>query len=256
MEECRTVAHKALTELNACSKEVSHQQILLEAKICEHTRKIHEAAEARKVELIGKLRNITEGKKRDLSLQGVEIDTTIAQLSSFLETVHRSLAAGSQGEVVSMTATLGKQAEEIVESFQPSMLMLNVCADTDFVAKESLIKTLQSFGELKLIPIDPALCYATGDVEKVSVNEKSTVVIHAMDIANMQYKMSLPSLKGKLVSDLTGKAAKGSIERTGQNLHKITHQPIIKGRHRLHIKILGQHIRGSPFPVVVAKATF
>ena len=38
---------------------------------------------------------------------------------------------------------------------------------------------------------------------------------------------------------------------TGQSQYQISYQPTIKGRHQLHIKVEGQHIRGSPFSIAV-----
>ena len=53
----------------------------------------------------------------------------------------------------------------------------------------------------------------------------------------------------ELVSEITGTRTLGSIERRGQSQYQISYQPTIKGRHQLHIKVEGQHIRGSPFSV-------
>ena len=38
---------------------------------------------------------------------------------------------------------------------------------------------------------------------------------------------------------------------TRQSQYEISYQPTIKGRHQLHIRVEGQHIRGSPFSVAV-----
>jgi hypothetical protein len=41
------------------------------------------------------------------------------------------------------------------------------------------------------------------------------------------------------------------VERRGQGQYEISYQPTIKGRHQLHVKAQGQHIRRSPFIVAV-----
>ena len=48
------------------------------------------------------------------------------------------------------------------------------------------------------------------------------------------------------MSEITGR---GIVERRGESHYEISYQPTIKGRHQLHIKVEGQHIRGSPFSV-------
>ena len=63
------------------------------------------------------------------------------------------------------------------------------------------------------------------------------------------------SLEVDLVSELTGSKVIASVERSterrGQGQYVIRYQPTVKGRHQLHIKADGQHIRGSPFSVTV-----
>ena len=48
------------------------------------------------------------------------------------------------------------------------------------------------------------------------------------------------------MSEIAGTRASCSVERRGQSQYEISYQPTIKGRHQLHIKVQGQHIRGSP----------
>ena len=61
----------------------------------------------------------------------------------------------------------------------------------------------------------------------------------------------IKSLDCELVSEITGTRAKCNIERRGQSQYEISYQPTIKGRHQLHIKVKGEHIRGSPSSVAV-----
>ena len=50
------------------------------------------------------------------------------------------------------------------------------------------------------------------------------------------------------VSEIAGVS---DVERKKQGKYKISYQPTIKRRHRLHIKVKDKHIRGSPFTVMV-----
>ncbi len=58
----------------------------------------------------------------------------------------------------------------------------------------------------------------------------------------------MESITCELESDITGTRARNSVERRGQSQYEISYQPTIKGRHQLHIKVEGHHIRGNPFP--------
>ena len=71
-----------------------------------------------------------------------------------------------------------------------------------------------------------------------------------MSASNKPSKLSAASTSCELVSEIAGTKTRGSVERKGQsNEYEISYQPTIKGRHQLHIKVEGQHIRGSPFSV-------
>ena len=58
-----------------------------------------------------------------------------------------------------------------------------------------------------------------------------------------------------LVSELTGKktecSAKRTINKTRENRYEISYRATSRGRHQLHIKVEGEHIKGSPFTVIV-----
>ena len=64
-------------------------------------------------------------------------------------------------------------------------------------------------------------------------------------------EQKIKSLECQLLSEITGTRAGCSVERRGLSQYEISYQPTIKGRHQLHIKVEGQHIRGSPFSVAV-----
>lgn len=80
------------------------------------------------------------------------------------------------------------------------------------------------------------------------VGVTSLVILQAVNHKGNPCKEPV-SCKCELVSELTGTRTRGSIERNGQDKYKISYQPTIKGRHRLHIKVNVKHIKGSPFIV-------
>ncbi len=253
VEDRLTVARKARNDLHIRHREISDQQDSLEANICEHARQIQEAAETKKVELINKLHHITGEKLQDLDSQRAEMETTIAQLSSYLDTVRKSLETSSHGEVVKMKTTVGQQTKELANAFQPDLQNLNIEADMVFTTNCESLEVCRAFGDVCASrPPDPAQCHVTGTApEEAIVGEKSTATMQAMDSKNRPCKMQLPSLECELVSESTGTKERGLVERTGESQYEISYQPIVKGRHQLHIKISDQHIRGSPFSVAV-----
>ena len=72
-----------------------------------------------------------------------------------------------------------------------------------------------------------------------------------MDFSSEPCSRPIKSLECELVSEITGSRVIGNVERRGQNQYEIGYRPTVKGKHQLHMKVEGQHIRGSPFSVAV-----
>ena len=97
---------------------------------------------------------------------------------------------------------------------------------------------------------DPSQCHAIGKgTEAAVVGETATALFQIIDFRSQPCEEPVLSLECELVSELTGTRTRGSVERRGQSQYEISYQPTIKGRHQLHIKVEGQHIRASPFSV-------
>ena len=79
------------------------------------------------------------------------------------------------------------------------------------------------------------------------VGVKSTAILHAVSYEGKPCEEPIKSLE----CELTGTRTNCIVERRGQSQYEISYQPTIKGRHQLHIKVEGRHIRGSPSSVAV-----
>ena len=106
----------------------------------------------------------------------------------------------------------------------------------------------QNYGRVFLLSSpDPSKCNINGKgTEAAVVGEKSTANLQAVNFAGKPCEEPMKSLKCELVSEITGTRASCGVERRGQSQYEISYQPTIKGRHQLHVKLQGQHIRGSP----------
>ena len=87
------------------------------------------------------------------------------------------------------------------------------------------------------------------DLEVAVVGKKSTAILHVISYEGKPFEEPIKSLECELASEITGTRASCCVERRGQSQYEISYQPTIKGRHQLHIKVEGQHVRGSPSSV-------
>ena len=107
----------------------------------------------------------------------------------------------------------------------------------------------------KPIPVSPHKCYATGiGLEVAELGESVSVILHIVDNEGNPYTKPVPNLICELVSEITGQKIVCAVKKTEASGEcEISYKPVSRGRHQLHIKIEGEHIKGSPFSVLPLK---
>jgi tripartite motif-containing protein 2/3/tripartite motif-containing protein 71 len=152
-----------------------------------------------------------------------------------------------------MKKTVMKQIKEMTDNFKPDMLPPCERANVKFVASPELIQICQKFGEVFLNPVTPEKCYATGNgLEVVEPRERATAVLHVVDEKGKACSTPVESVTCELVSESTVEKIDCSVKKTeASGQYEISYQATIRGRHQLHIKVEGEHIKGSPFTVTV-----
>ena len=247
------VVTKALEQLDVRSLELDDLQATLEANIQRQIRKLQELLEARKAELINQLQQLIQVKKKNLAAQKDEVETVHAQLASCLSFVRESLRTGSQGEVMKMKIGVVKQIKEMTSNFKPDMLPPCEPANVKFMASSEFASACQQFGRVYLQEVSPEKCHATGKgLEVAEPGERATAVLHVVSNKYKAYTKPVKNLICELVSESTGEKIDCSVKKTeASGQYEISYQATSRGRHQLHIKVEGEHIKGSPFPVTV-----
>ena len=129
----------------------------------------------------------------------------------------------------------------------------NTEANLVFSALADLTAACKNYGQIFCSGSpDHSKCHATGKgLEVAVVGVKSTAILHAVSYECKPCEEPIKSLECELVSEITGTRTNSNVKRRGQSQYEISYQPTIKGRHQLHIKMEGLHIRGSPSSVAV-----
>ena len=245
IEKQLTTIKRALAQLDARCEEICDQRATVETNINNTIGRLHEILDVRKTELIGQLHQLTRVKLESLAAQREQIETTQARLSSCLHFMRENLKTGNKSKALLW------QVKELITTFQPEALKPNTEADIIFSASADLTTDIQGYGQLyeQLCQVDPPNCSVIYN-KAAEVGKKSTTLLQAISINSRPCKEAINSITCELVSETTSTRVKGSVERRGQSQYEISYQPTIKGRHQLHITVEGQHIRGSPFPVI------
>ena len=250
MEKQVTTIKKALSEISTRCGEISDQRAAIEDNVHIIFRRLREVLTVRETELIDQLHQMTQSKLKGLAAQRDLIETTLGQLNRCLHFMRESLRSSKESDVLMMKTNTVQRVKELTTPFQRDMLKPNTEADMGFSILADITPTCQNYGQvssLHSVP-SPFSCRVTGKgVEGVAtVGRKSTAILEAVNFGGTPFE----SMKCELESEITGTSVSCRVERRGQSQYEISYKPEIKGRHQLHVKVEGQHIRGSPFDVV------
>ena len=251
VEKQVSIVTKALEELEQQSAEINNQRRMTKIEIQQLFRQIYDVLEARKAVLVSQIDQFADQKFKNLAVQKDEVEIVHTQLVSCLSFVKESLRTGSQGEVMKMKKTVMKQIKEMTDNFKPDMLPPCDSANLKFKASSEFVHTCQQLGDVYLSETSPEKCYATGKGLAVAeLGERATVNLYTVSETEKACATLMKDLRSELVSESTVEAVVKEKEVSiGQ--YVISYKPVRQGRHQLHIKVEGEHIKGSPFPVTV-----
>ena len=244
------VVNKAIKSLDTRRQAISDQRMAIETNIHKTIRRLQETLEERKTELIGQLDQLTQQKLKSLAAQRDEFELIQTRLSSCLDFVSESLRTGSQAEILAAKKPLVQQIEGMMAEFKPDALALVEQADLKFTATTELTPACKQFGKVYAHPVSLEKCHATGKgLEVATVGEQATATLHVVDTEGKDCNTPV-AVSCELTSCTASTSVKGSVKKRERNRYDISYQSTRRGRHQLHIKVEGQHIRGSPFAVV------
>ncbi len=252
LEEKLGKVKAALGSSDMRQKEISDQKKAIATDVNDTFQRFHDILDARKQELLEKLDQTSDWKLKTLSLQEERMEFAHQKLISCSEFAIKTLNEGNDGEIIKMRPIIVEQAKDLITDFQHDMLTIRTEADIEFfISDVNLSSQCQSSGEIYAVrEPDPTRCYSTEEKTLTAVvGEASNLVMEAHNCKGQACVDQVESLQCELVSDITGASREIETVRIDKNKYQVNYRPTIKGKHKLHIKVLDQHIRGSPFAV-------
>ena len=153
---------------------------------------------------------------------------------------------------VQLVSAIEKRTEEL-------LALVNEGNGTNriFIFEEKLLESCKTFGtiiEENLLP-QPSRCHVTGDLQEATVDEASHATVHLLrgrlgeskdcEVKNLPVDMKLINIHGEVESEGERVRRRGDDEDSNQVSFRYI--PREAGQHQLHINILGEPVRGSPF---------
>ena len=134
-----------------------------------------------------------------------------------------------------MRAGVVKQVRELVDTFDPHTLEPCEQASNSFIPSAQLAKDCQEFG----------------DLYSIDLPHDSRVGVKSVAKCQFLFRSKPLVPEARLVSRLTDQTTKCVVTEQDKGEYEISYQPIMGGAHQLHVKVGGEEVRGSPFPVTV-----
>jgi tripartite motif-containing protein 2/3/tripartite motif-containing protein 71 len=240
----------SLSQLDMCCREISDVRSATEINIHRTFTRLRDILNARETELINQLDRLTQDKLKNLAIQKDEIETILAQLHSCLHFMNESLKPGNEEDVLVLKPKTAKKVKELTTSFQPETMKPITDADIRFTPSEDTTSLCHHYGQVFTPELpDPSKCFAV--IEAGIMGQKSTALLQAVRFDGKPHEELVRSVECDVFSNLLHSKGSCTVERRGQSQYEISYQPTVKGSHTLHIKVEGQHVRGSPFHMPV-----
>ena len=207
---------------------------------------LHQALYALEGELMAELEGHTQQQLKSLSAQREEVEILQTQRSSCLHFVREIIRTGSPGDVLKMKQGVVKQVRELVDTFDPNTLEPRETTNTCFVPSAQLVKDCKEFGA---IGIPSVTVTPTKRLDKTRVQGSTS-----LRFSNTNHPLiQIPSLniKAELISKSTNQTTNCVVKERGKGEYEISYQPTVGGASELIVRVGGEEVAGSPFPVAV-----
>ena len=248
----KTKILKELTDINRLCTHLEKQSLLIKRAIDDNIKAVHEATDNRKSDLTDQLHQIKQQQMALLEDQKRKISLTQVKHSDYLYSIGKVVSGGSHDEIskkVSEMIRLMNNESEVMKTEAKHHARIELSLST-----ESIFQDIQKLGIVSACEVSPQNCFVHGKgLETALVHEKSILVLYAINCDGKQCEKPIATIHCEVVSEITGEKVSGIVEKRvcTRNQYEISYEPVIKGRHLLHITVGGEHIRGSPFTVSV-----
>ena len=250
---------RSLAVLGARIQELTDKRVSVDMNIDDIIQHIHETVEMRRSVLREKLDKVVRAKAKAIATEKDMKETMHARLTTCARSMKEALFQKSDTEMLTAEKSLEKQVQEATLDFleQPEVVEVSTEADMLLSVPPDVIQNLQNFGSILSSPdsLEPMKCTIRGEgLVMAFINEKTVLHLTAMNYKGQPCDEPITSLECLLICEQNGSRIKCEVENMYRSLYQITYTPTIKGRHQLSIVVEGQHVRGSPFTVMVKRS--
>ena len=250
-----TLLERAVKQVDTQCTAIMKQKTTVVAQIHTTMANVRRALEMREMELVNQAEELAEKKLMTLSAQQGKFELQLGQLKSCQDIVEESRHACSKGEILLMMNPIVNNIKHLTRDLKQASLAPAEQVDIKFTHSLSdLQETCQQFGKVNCHPACPERCRIVGSVSSiVTRGRKVAVCVEALDREGEAYLSPLNCWRCELVASDGSSRVRVIVMRSvrHQNMYEISYQPLVTGKHQLHILIEEHPILNSPFTVTV-----
>ena len=217
-------------------------------------KELHDILDKCEKELVEESGSLVQEKVDKLSVQEETLSLASAEVQSVVDYTERCVRYSTDNEVMSMHAEMRKTIEHKIEEHSKSRRNVEPVEEVDVGVEVRCADALQHLCQTQAIiiklPMDPAKCTVnleeTAEVGKIL---KGTLITR---LSNSKQTKRNCKVSCQVTSLYDGVISNCNVDGDGSGRYFIRCTPAVRGRHELYVSIDGQHVAGSPFPVVVS----
>ena len=238
---------QALEAFDTRAQEIRNRKTSVESNITLKVGRLHQYLDQRKEQLIRSLESENDQKLKELATQRDSVELTSTKLSSCLEYAEECLR---EGKVLASKDSILERIEQIMAEFDSESIQPATESDLELVDTAAVEEACQEFGQIIADPVSAKCSHASGNGTVYAIaNYQASVEVHAATIKNKKVEGTV-DISAELVHIKTKAFIKCTLSHeSGQ--YVVTYKPIIRGKHKLHIRVEKEDIHGSPFPIAV-----
>ena len=253
-EEKVSLSH-TMEEAQSTQAEVRTQGDSVSTIIKSSFKHIHQIIEKREQELLKEVETKIIHKLDHLSVQEKSLSTECAVLQSMIDYVEQCVNHSADDEIMCMHTEIENLIHRAIEEHHKKGRSLELIEEVDIGVDvncaEDLEQLCQTKARITQLPIDPTKCNVMGEGMKTAEVNKASDFTVITKLTNGKRTKQTCVVDCHLKSLVNDSIIKCKVKLTKSHEYFIQYTPTIRGRHELIVKVNGQEIAGSPFPVFV-----
>ena len=253
-EEKLNLSH-TMEEVQSTQAEVKTQGDSVSSIIKSSFKHIHQIVEKREQELLKEVETKIIHKLDHLSVQEKSLSTECAVLQSVIDYVEQCVKHLADDEIMCTHTEIENLIHRAIEEHRKKGRSLELIEEVDIGVDVNCAEDLEQLCQTKAriiqLPIDPTKCTVTGEgVKTAEVNKASDFTV-ITKLTNGKRTKQTCVVDCHLKSLANDSILKCRVKVTKSHEYLIQYTPTFRGRHELVVKVNGQEIADSPFPVFV-----